>query len=506
MTVGSEMRTGGGDLTLSASPLALDEQTRLLADLVEVMTRDIPSLGHILGIIDRRLSDPCGMTAATVFTLDPDDGSLRPAATIGSPAGDDLRIAGRVFRVSAGAPPVQVGDRTAIRLRIGGQTVGVLVLTGTALEHLRPETAAGTALQVAATLQVLSAEVHQQFTTRANATIRSLFEEGSTATSVEAAGMLLAKATGEAFRTEYAAVHLIGPDNTIRYVGGVGLNEDVSARLRGNLLGKLATDSPVWKAMMATNGPVLVGDATQGEFRHGGFVETLQLRSFLSMPLLSAAGPVGVVMCGDSSGPRAWTSRDQTLARQVAMEGALIVDSARMRQQEQMHVAELTRQAYHDALTGLPNRTHLLDRAEREVDIAMATGGRIALLLLDLDGFKRVNDTVGHHAGDALLQAVGQRLQAAVRDNDVVARLGGDEFAILLTRNPDETSAAAIAGRIHERLRQPYDIDGGKVHVGASIGIALFPSDAGDMATLMRGADAAMYQAKRNGGGVRLAA
>jgi diguanylate cyclase (GGDEF)-like protein len=177
-----------------------------------------------------------------------------------------------------------------------------------------------------------------------------------------------------------------------------------------------------------------------------------------------------------------------------------------MRQQEQMHVAELTRQAYHDALTGLPNRTHLLDRAEREVDIAMATGGRIALLLLDLDGFKRVNDTVGHHAGDALLQAVGQRLQAAVRDNDVVARLGGDEFAVLLTRNPDENSAATIAGRIHERLRQPYDIDGGKVHVGASIGIALFPSDAGDMATLMRGADAAMYQAKRNGGGVRLAA
>ena len=502
----SETRTTGGDIALVASPAVLDEQARLLADLVEVMTRDIPSLGHILGLIDRRLSGPCGMTAATVFTLDPDDGSLRPAATIGDPAADDLRVAGRVFRVSAGAPPVRVGERTAIRLRIGGQTVGVLVLTGTGLDDLRPETAAGTALQVAATLQVLSAEVHRQFTAHANATIRSLFEEGANATSVEGAGLMLAKATGEAFRTERAAVHLIGPDNTIRYVGGVGLTDDMSEALHRNLLGKRATDSPVWQAMLATNGPVLVGDVGQTASRPGGFIDTLQLRSFLAMPLMSASGPVGVVVCGDSSDVRSWTSRDHTLARQVAMEGALIVDSARMRQAEQMHVAELTRQAYHDALTGLPNRTHLLDRAEQEVEIAMATGGRIALLLLDLDGFKRVNDTVGHHAGDALLQAVGQRLQASVRDNDVVARLGGDEFAILLTRNPDEKSAAAIAERIHERLRQPYDIDGGEVLVGASIGIALFPADATDMATLMRGADAAMYQVKRSGGGVRLAA
>jgi diguanylate cyclase (GGDEF)-like protein len=128
----------------------------------------------------------------------------------------------------------------------------------------------------------------------------------------------------------------------------------------------------------------------------------------------------------------------------------------------------------------------------------------MALLIIDLDGFKKVNDTVGHHAGDALLQAVGKRLQAAVRDDDLVSRLGGDEFAVLLTRNPDPVSAAAIASRLHDRLREPLCVDDHEVRVGASIGIAMFPDAAADMPSLMRHADAAMYEAKRSGGGVRI--
>jgi diguanylate cyclase (GGDEF)-like protein len=191
------------------------------------------------------------------------------------------------------------------------------------------------------------------------------------------------------------------------------------------------------------------------------------------------------------------------LAAQLAVEGALIVDSARMRQAEQAHLAELTRQAFHDALTGLPNRSHLLDRAERAIEEAGTGGQRMALLLLDLNGFKQVNDTSGHHVGDALLHAVGRRLVGTLRADDLVARLGGDEFAILLTRDPDLQRAEAIAERLHERLRDPYDIEGRRVEVGASIGVALFPDHADDIASLMRGADAAMYRAKRQGGGVR---
>jgi diguanylate cyclase (GGDEF)-like protein len=133
----------------------------------------------------------------------------------------------------------------------------------------------------------------------------------------------------------------------------------------------------------------------------------------------------------------------------------------------------------------------------------------VALMLLDLNGFKQVNDTNGHQAGDVLLQQVAKRLLGAVRDDDVVSRLGGDEFAILLTRDPDEAAATAVAGRICERLRQPFTIDGEQVQIGGSVGIALFPDDATDYDALMRGADAAMYEAKRDtkqhGGGSRRA-
>jgi diguanylate cyclase (GGDEF)-like protein len=229
------------------------------------------------------------------------------------------------------------------------------------------------------------------------------------------------------------------------------------------------------------------------------------LRSYLAVPLLSAAGPVGMVLCGDASRTREWTSRDRVLAGQIAVEGSLIVDSARLRQAEQQHVEQLTQQAFSDALTGLPNRPYLMDQAAHAVERAGATGGRLALLLLDLDGFKQVNDTAGHHAGDELLRMVGERLLATVRDDDLVARLGGDEFAILLGREPDEKRAMAVAERIWDRLLEPFEIDGRRIVIGASLGVALFPDDSVDIATLMRAADAAMYRAKRRGGGVRLA-
>jgi diguanylate cyclase (GGDEF)-like protein len=478
----------------------------MLADLVAYRARDTPSVGHLLDVIDQHLRGAMGLRAACVYVLDAEDGTLRPVASIG----DDIRsagrtLAGRVFRVAAGAPPVADGDRMAVRLRTGGQTVGVLVLDGDGLTALRTETIAAAALHLASTLEALVAEGQRQFIAHATATLRKLLEEGTVASTVEAAGELLARSVAEAFRTENAGVHLVDPDGRIVHVFGVGSAPDLSERLARNLLGKPAEESPAWRATERIGGPLLVGDAATAHLRSGGFVQTMGLTSYIAMPLLSATGPVGMVVCGDTSGTREWTGRDRDLARQIAAEGALIVDSARLRQAEQKHVAQLTHQAFSDALTGLPNRSHLMERAEQAVEVAGATGGTMALLLLDLDGFKQVNDTVGHHAGDELLRSVGRRLLGTVRDDDLVARLGGDEFAILLTRNPDEQRAVAIAERIHERLREPHPIDGRQVLVGASVGVALFPGDSVDIESLMRAADAAMYQAKRAGGGIRLA-
>ena len=159
---------------------------------------------------------------------------------------------------------------------------------------------------------------------------------------------------------------------------------------------------------------------------------------------------------------------------------------------------QLTHQAFHDALTGLPNRALL----HQKLDDALASrskGRGVAVLYLDLDGFKAVNDTLGHHVGDELLQAMSERLLSCVRPSDTVARLGGDEFAVLVPDVTGEPEAAALAGRITTLLSQPYRLQGQDVFVASSVGLALTPNDGSPTtATALLGdADLAMYQAKQ---------
>jgi diguanylate cyclase (GGDEF)-like protein len=165
-------------------------------------------------------------------------------------------------------------------------------------------------------------------------------------------------------------------------------------------------------------------------------------------------------------------------------------------------VAEQTvwHQAYHDALTGLPNRALFLDRLHQAVVYLRRQPGRLALLFLDLDRFKYINDSLGHTVGDEVLRNVAKRLVACVREEDALARLGGDEFALLLTRATDREQVASKAQRLLQSLDQPQYVAGRELHVGASIGIALFPDDAREPDVLLRNADVAMYQAKFRGG------
>jgi diguanylate cyclase (GGDEF)-like protein len=162
---------------------------------------------------------------------------------------------------------------------------------------------------------------------------------------------------------------------------------------------------------------------------------------------------------------------------------------------------EVRQQARTDELTALPNRRALLETAERY--LLESTGDSpVALLLIDLDGFKGVNDGLGHHAGDELLRRLGPRLRGVLRDGDLLARLGGDEFAVLLPAT-SASSASALAERILERLRQPFVIEGVRLHVGGSIGVATGPVAAGTVAELLRCADVAMYAAKSDRSGVQ---
>ena len=163
--------------------------------------------------------------------------------------------------------------------------------------------------------------------------------------------------------------------------------------------------------------------------------------------------------------------------------------------------AQLTHMAHHDGLTGLPNR--ILFRQEMERELARARGGEaVAVLCIDLDHFKRVNDTLGHAAGDALLQGAADRLRACVRETDIVARLGGDEFAIVQLQADQPRAATVLAERLIADLSRPFDIEGHQVVVGASVGIALAPSDGTEADQLMKSADMALYRAKADGRGV----
>jgi diguanylate cyclase len=158
--------------------------------------------------------------------------------------------------------------------------------------------------------------------------------------------------------------------------------------------------------------------------------------------------------------------------------------------------ARIQRLAYHDALTRLPNRKLFLERLRLAIRGARARRGMLAVMFLDLDRFKRVNDNFGHTLGDRLLKAVAERLRAAVRKGDPVARLSGDEFTILLENLQGPAVASALAKKLGALMTQPFSIDGRRLIIGASVGISLYPKDGKSANALLARADAAMYRAK----------
>jgi diguanylate cyclase (GGDEF)-like protein len=191
--------------------------------------------------------------------------------------------------------------------------------------------------------------------------------------------------------------------------------------------------------------------------------------------------------------------RVRNLLRLKDLVNALAQQRAELERQVESRTADLHQLAHYDSLTSLPNRALFHQTLERTLTLARAKGASVAVLFLDVDHFKNINDSRGHAVGDDLLHQLGDRLRHCVRVRDTVGRLGGDEFALILLLDDGASGAAAVATKVHAALEAPFHLDGSDLNVSASIGIAVFPDDAGDVDLLIQSADTAMYEAKASG-------
>ena len=225
------------------------------------------------------------------------------------------------------------------------------------------------------------------------------------------------------------------------------------------------------------------------------------LHAAMAAPVREDGVTVGSLVVASVDPGRRYSPAEQEVLKAFADHASLAVTDARTVQSLRQALEDARHDAMHDVLTNLPNRALLSDRLAHAIARKGRRGGGIALVYLDLDGFKHVNDSLGHDMGDELLVALSRRFATAVRDSDTVARLGGDEFAVLIEDVSGGADAIEVADRLLDALVPPVELGGREVVLSASIGVALGDAGTADSQALLRNADLAMYEAKRAGGG-----
>lgn len=224
------------------------------------------------------------------------------------------------------------------------------------------------------------------------------------------------------------------------------------------------------------------------------------MTALLAVPISHLGNVYGRIYLCDKLDGKPFTPEDELLAQSFAHSLSLVLDNAREIEETRQAMSRLEFMAHHDSLTGLPNRELFSDRIQQAIVQYARHGRRIAVLFMDIDNFKVVNDTLGHSYGDELLKVVAERLAGVIRESDTLARLGGDEFTIMLIDVAAPHYAAAVAQKVLDALRsQPIMLCGHEIYLGASIGIAVYPADGGDKDQLLKNADIAMYHAKTQG-------
>jgi diguanylate cyclase (GGDEF)-like protein len=282
---------------------------------------------------------------------------------------------------------------------------------------------------------------------------------------------------------EVVGLRLRDPDDQgyTLLVSSSGLRPELAKRLWRTPIGSGASGRAILEGTLVC----IDGDAEALDDEH--------LAVAMAAPVREDGRVIGSLAVGSYHRGRTYSHAEQAALLNFADHVSLALTDAK--------TLDAVRQAFHDALTGLPNRALFLDRLEHALARARRGQAALAVLFVDLDRFKLINDTLGHAAGDELLVQAGQRLRAAVREADTPARFGGDEFAIMLEDNEGSPDATLVAQRVIDTLQAPFDVGGREVFVSASVGIATSQAGQEDAAELLRNADVAMYRAKRQGSG-----
>ena len=288
-------------------------------------------------------------------------------------------------------------------------------------------------------------------------------------------------------------------DRTVKPVAKYGLDDgylnSVSISWADNERGRGPTGTAI------RSGEVQICQDMLNDSRMGPWQQVIRnsgFRGSAALPLTDAAGTFGTLSIY-AAVPDAFIPDEVELLQELAADLAYGIRTLRIRSEHRAAEEKLAFLAHHDPLTRLPNRLLLRDRFEQAVAGARRRGARVAMLFLDLDGFKEINDSISHEVGDGLLIQVAERLQSCIRTTDTVSREGGDEFVVLLTDIGDFDGTARVAQQILAAIEQPFEINGNHLHTTVSIGISFYPTDGTDFETLRSNSDAALYYAKDSG-------
>ena len=247
------------------------------------------------------------------------------------------------------------------------------------------------------------------------------------------------------------------------------------------------------------SGKMIIVDHAQEDVRTNEFTEPYlipnNIYSMLDAPIYYAGEVIGVVCHEYTNCIHNWTSQEQEFASAIASTASLSLEIQKRKKIEDA----LEHQAYHDALTKLPNRSLFIDRLDQALKLASRNQTLLAVLFLDLDNFKAINDSLGHDTGDQVLINIADKLNANLREMDTIARLGGDEFTLIVSGFEDSHFINDVVQKLYNIMQQPMHINGHELYATSSIGISVFPDNGETSETLLKNADAAMYKAKESG-------